>query len=71
LNTTARSVLGTDRPLVGARVTVEQLLAHRSGTVTAAPGLHVEREVRVGRVRDRRTTEPDLTSRSRDANTVA
>ena len=31
LSTTARSVLGTDLPLIGADVTVEQLLAHRSG----------------------------------------
>jgi CubicO group peptidase (beta-lactamase class C family) len=31
LATTARSVLGTDLPLVGADVTVENLLAHRSG----------------------------------------
>ena len=29
--TTARSVLGTDLPLIDAAVTVEQLLAHRSG----------------------------------------
>jgi CubicO group peptidase (beta-lactamase class C family) len=31
LSTTARSVLGTDLPLVDGAVTVEQLLAHRSG----------------------------------------
>jgi CubicO group peptidase (beta-lactamase class C family) len=31
LQTTARSVLGTDLPLIDDRVTVEQLLAHRSG----------------------------------------
>lgn len=31
LSTTARSVLGADLPLVDDRVTVEQLLAHRSG----------------------------------------
>ena len=31
LDTTARSVLGTDLPLVDDRVTVEHLLAHRSG----------------------------------------
>ena len=31
LTTTARSVLGNDLPLVGDGVTVEQLLAHRSG----------------------------------------
>jgi len=31
LDTTARSVLGTDLPLIDERVTVEQLLAHRSG----------------------------------------
>ena len=31
LTTTARSVLGTDLPLIDDRVTVEQLLAHRSG----------------------------------------
>ncbi len=31
LNTTARSVLGADLPLIDDRVTVEQLLAHRSG----------------------------------------
>lgn len=31
LDTTARSVLGPDLPLVAADVTVEQLLAHRSG----------------------------------------
>ena len=31
LTTTARSVLGQDLPLVGDEVTVEQLLAHRSG----------------------------------------
>ena len=31
LDTTARSVLGTDLPLIDDRVTVEQLLAHRSG----------------------------------------
>jgi CubicO group peptidase (beta-lactamase class C family) len=31
LDTTARSVLGADLPLVAADVTVEQLLAHRSG----------------------------------------
>jgi CubicO group peptidase (beta-lactamase class C family) len=31
LSTTARSVLGTDLPLISADVTVEQLLAHRSG----------------------------------------
>src|SRR5580765_7248807 len=31
LDTTARSVLGEDLPLIDDRVTVEQLLAHRSG----------------------------------------
>ena len=31
LNTTARSLLGADLPLIDDRVTVEQLLAHRSG----------------------------------------
>jgi CubicO group peptidase (beta-lactamase class C family) len=31
LSTTARSVLGTDLPLIDDAVTVEQLLAHRSG----------------------------------------
>src|SRR5262245_20749417 len=31
LTTTARSVLGEDLPLIDERVTVEQLLAHRSG----------------------------------------
>jgi len=31
LTTTARSVLGADLPLIDERVTVEQLLAHRSG----------------------------------------
>src|SRR5262245_14915254 len=31
LGTTARSVLGDDLPLIDDRVTVEQLLAHRSG----------------------------------------
>ena len=31
LGTTARSVLGTDLPLIGNDVTVEHLLAHRSG----------------------------------------
>src|SRR4051812_26526485 len=31
LDTTARSVLGSDLPLVDDRVTVEHLLAHRSG----------------------------------------
>lgn len=31
LTTTARSVLGTDLPLIDERVTVEHLLAHRSG----------------------------------------
>ncbi len=31
LDTTARSVLGADLPLIDDRVTVEQLLAHRSG----------------------------------------
>jgi CubicO group peptidase (beta-lactamase class C family) len=31
LATTARSVLGSDLPLIGDEVTVEQLLAHRSG----------------------------------------
>jgi len=31
LTTTARSLLGTDLPLIGDDVTVEQLLAHRSG----------------------------------------
>ena len=31
LSTTARSVLGTDLPLIDDRVTVEHLLAHRSG----------------------------------------
>jgi len=31
LSTTARSVLGTDLPLINAGVTVEHLLAHRSG----------------------------------------
>jgi CubicO group peptidase (beta-lactamase class C family) len=31
LHTTARSVLGADLPLIDDRVTVEQLLAHRSG----------------------------------------
>jgi CubicO group peptidase (beta-lactamase class C family) len=31
LDTTARSLLGTDLPLIDDRVTVEQLLAHRSG----------------------------------------
>src|SRR5204862_3571794 len=31
LTTTARSVLGPDLPLIDDRVTVEQLLAHRSG----------------------------------------
>jgi CubicO group peptidase (beta-lactamase class C family) len=31
LSTTARSVLGTDLPLIGDDVTIEHLLAHRSG----------------------------------------
>jgi CubicO group peptidase (beta-lactamase class C family) len=31
LSTTARSVLGADLPLIGQDVTVEHLLAHRSG----------------------------------------
>ena len=31
LETTARSVLGTDLPLIDGRVTIEHLLAHRSG----------------------------------------
>lgn len=31
LSTTARSVLGTDLPLIGDAVTIEHLLAHRSG----------------------------------------
>ena len=31
LATTARSVLGADLPLIGADVTVEHLLSHRSG----------------------------------------
>ena len=31
VDTTARSVLGDDLPLIDDRVTVEQLLAHRSG----------------------------------------
>jgi CubicO group peptidase (beta-lactamase class C family) len=31
LGTTARSLLGTDLPLIGDDVTIEQLLAHRSG----------------------------------------
>jgi CubicO group peptidase (beta-lactamase class C family) len=31
LETTARSILGTDLPLIDDRVTVEQLLSHRSG----------------------------------------
>ena len=31
MSTTARSVLGTDLPLVGDDVTIEHLLAHRSG----------------------------------------
>ncbi len=31
LNTTARSVLGDDLPLIGDDVTIEQLLSHRSG----------------------------------------
>ena len=31
VDTTARSLLGTDLPLIDDRVTVEQLLAHRSG----------------------------------------
>ena len=31
LETTARSVLGTDLPLIDERVTIQQLLAHRSG----------------------------------------
>src|SRR5262245_37879329 len=31
LSTTARSVLGSDLPLIDDRVTVEHLLAHRSG----------------------------------------
>ena len=31
MSTTARSVLGTDLPLIGADVTIEQLLSHRSG----------------------------------------
>src|SRR4029077_19541711 len=31
LDTTARSMLGTDLPLIDDAVTVEQLLAHRSG----------------------------------------
>src|ERR1700730_2894281 len=31
MSTTARSVLGTDLPLIGDDVTVEHLLAHRSG----------------------------------------
>ena len=39
LSTTARSLLGTDLPLIGADVTVEQLLAHRSGI-----GDHVDEE---------------------------
>jgi CubicO group peptidase (beta-lactamase class C family) len=31
MSTTARSVLGTDLPLIGGDVTIEHLLAHRSG----------------------------------------
>ena len=31
MSTTARSVLGTDLPLIGDDVTIEHLLAHRSG----------------------------------------
>ena len=31
MDTPARSVLGTDLPLIDDRVTVEQLLAHRAG----------------------------------------
>jgi len=31
MSTTARSVLGTDLPLIGSDVTIEHLLAHRSG----------------------------------------
>ena len=31
MSTTARSVLGRDLPLIGGDVTVEHLLAHRSG----------------------------------------
>src|SRR5205807_255961 len=31
MSTTARSVLGRDLPLIGGDVTIEQLLAHRSG----------------------------------------
>ena len=31
LDTTARSILGTDLPLIDDAVTVEQLLTHRSG----------------------------------------
>jgi CubicO group peptidase (beta-lactamase class C family) len=39
LDTTARSVLGADLPLVDDRVTVEHLLAHRSGS-----GDHLDEE---------------------------
>ncbi len=34
--TTARSVLGSDLPLIADEVTVEQLLAHRSGSATTS-----------------------------------
>src|SRR3954470_5325342 len=44
LTTTARSVLGNDLPLVGDGVTVEHLLAHRSGI-----GDYVDEEVALDR----------------------
>ncbi|HEY6313572.1 MAG TPA: hypothetical protein VIY52_22595 [Streptosporangiaceae bacterium] len=38
LSTVARSVLGEDLPLIGDDVTVEHLLAHRSGINVIADG---------------------------------
>ena len=63
LSTTARSVLGADLPLIDDGVTVEQLLAHRSGI---GDYLDEEEELRPERLRDAR---PRARARERRSST--
>jgi CubicO group peptidase (beta-lactamase class C family) len=63
LGTTARSVLGTDLPLIADDVTVEQLLAHRSGIgdyLDEEADLEIDEYVMPVPVQDLRTAEDYL-----------
>jgi CubicO group peptidase (beta-lactamase class C family) len=63
LETTARSVLGTDLPLVADAVTVEQLLAHRSGIgdyLDEDAGFEIDDYMMPVSVHELRTTEQYL-----------